>query len=83
MTHDIAQVHPMVLKNLKFSEDVLLSSVGLLDPYVDNMRIRLQTGITHAIIPLIAYSKEYYRHMDLWKLDIDAYVRFVNVLNIV
>ncbi|XP_049940877.1 dynein axonemal heavy chain 1-like, partial [Schistocerca serialis cubense] len=74
LTHTIKQVHPMVLQNLKFPEDLLLSSVGLMDPYVCKMRERIRSCIQHSIIPLIAYSKEYYKHMDLWKLNVDEYI---------
>ncbi|PSN46069.1 hypothetical protein C0J52_02287, partial [Blattella germanica] len=74
-SHGVKQMHPFLMTNLKFAKDLFLSSVGLIEAAVVDMRERIRTGIQHAIIPLNAYSKEYYRHMELWKLDVVEYYK--------
>ncbi|XP_075235019.1 sterile affecting ciliogenesis [Lycorma delicatula] len=73
-SHRIPQVHPLVLEKLAFSEDLILSSVGLIEELVSSLRKRLDLAIRSAIIPLIAYCHEYDRHSSLYALDVDEYI---------
>lgn len=73
-THTINQVHPFLLSNLRFPPDLYLSSVGLLDEEVCELRERFLTGYKKAIIPLKAYAKEYDVHLELYTLDVAAYI---------
>ncbi|KAI4462790.1 dynein heavy chain 1 axonemal-like protein [Holotrichia oblita] len=74
LTHTIKQVHPLLLTNLKFPGDLCLSSVGLLEDFVNKLRNTIQLGYKKAIIPLKAYAKEYDIHLDLFKMDVNSYV---------
>ncbi|KAK5644094.1 hypothetical protein RI129_007939 [Pyrocoelia pectoralis] len=74
MTHYVNQVHPSLLKHLKFPSDLYLSSVGLLDKDVCALRERLLRGYDKAIIPLFAYAATYSVHMELYTLNINAYI---------
>nr|CAD7403049.1 unnamed protein product [Timema cristinae] len=73
-THTVQQVHPFILEHLTFAEDLFLSSVGLEEMFVCDMRKRFVDGIRQAIIPLRAYAQEYYRHIELWELNVQEYV---------
>lgn len=74
LSHRIPQAHPQILQNLAFSEDLLLSSIGLQEPFVNDLRNRLERGIRSAVIPLVAYCNEYNRHAALYNLVVDEYI---------
>ncbi|XP_044735428.1 dynein axonemal heavy chain 1-like [Chrysoperla carnea] len=73
--HFIKQIEPSLLPTLTWANDLFLSSVGLLHPFVIELRNRLEAGYLKAIIPLKAYGKEYTKYMDLYRLDNAAYVQ--------
>lgn len=77
MSNKIPQVDPFVLTKLKFAEDLYLSPVGLLQPEVTVLRERLIVAIRAAIIPLVAYCREYDKHSPLYSLDVDEYIELV------
>uniref|UniRef100_A0A1Y1N5M7 Dynein heavy chain 1, axonemal n=2 Tax=Photinus pyralis TaxID=7054 RepID=A0A1Y1N5M7_PHOPY len=74
LTHGVNQVHPSLLKHLKFPSDLYLSSVGLLDKDVCDLRERMLKGYEKAIIPLLAYAETYSVHMELYTLDVTTYI---------
>ncbi|XP_017768545.1 PREDICTED: dynein heavy chain 1, axonemal-like [Nicrophorus vespilloides] len=73
-THSIKQVHPMLLVKLKFPNDLYLSSVGLLDSYVCEMRERFLLGYNKAVIPVQAYAKTYEIFMEFYNMNMNAYL---------
>ncbi|XP_024940673.1 dynein heavy chain 1, axonemal [Cephus cinctus] len=73
LCHQIRQVHPFLLTNLKFPQDLFLSSVGLMEELVRNARERLQLAYRKSLIPLNAYCKEYNQFLTLYSLDVPLY----------
>lgn len=76
-THTINQVHPFLLSNLRFPPDLFLSSVGLMDEEVCALRDRFLTGYKQALIPLKAYADEWKLHLELYTMDVNAYIEYV------
>lgn len=74
-THTINQVHPFLLSNLRFPADLYLSSVGLLDEQVCELREKFLLGYRKAVIPLKSYAKEYHIHIELYTLDVKTYIQ--------
>nr|CAI5840362.1 unnamed protein product [Callosobruchus analis] len=73
-THQIKQVHPLLLANLRFPKDLNLSSVGLLAEEVVNIRDRFLRAYDKALIPLLAYAKEYEVHVELYTMDVSQFI---------
>jgi dynein heavy chain len=74
LTHKIKQVHPYLLNNLNFPNDLMLSSVGLLAEEVVSVRERFIFAYKKALIPLRAFASEFYIYLELFTLDVKAYV---------
>lgn len=74
LSHTIKQVHPMFLPNLRFPEDLCLSSLGLLSEHISELRERIRLGYAKALIPLFAYAKAYDVHIQLFVLDVNDYI---------
>ncbi|XP_071558365.1 dynein axonemal heavy chain 1-like [Temnothorax nylanderi] len=72
--HQIRQVHPFLLPFLKFPKDLYLSSVGLLENQVCEVRERLRIAYQKSIISLKAYASEYQQYLGIYKLDVEKYV---------
>ncbi|XP_071452908.1 dynein axonemal heavy chain 1-like [Hetaerina americana] len=75
VTHNIKQVHPFLLENLKFSDELLLSSVGLAEEEIVNYRELILSYIKSATIPLKAYVKEYQQFVPLYTTKVEYYMR--------
>lgn len=73
-THEVKMVDPFLLEGLKFAKDLLLSSVGLMEEGICILRERIRFAYEKAIIPLIAYAREYDQFVDLFNLVIPQYV---------
>lgn len=74
LCHQIEQVHPSLLGNLKFPRNVYMSSVGLLADEVCEIRYRLKTAYRRSIIPLHAYAKQLDKFLELFCLDVAKYI---------
>ncbi|CAF4763844.1 unnamed protein product [Pieris macdunnoughi] len=72
--HFIPQVHPMIMTGLVFDKELFLTSIGLMEPNVVEYRERLLKAYRKAIIPLIAYMKQYECYRDIFVLDIEGYI---------
>ncbi|XP_072745723.1 dynein axonemal heavy chain 1 [Anoplolepis gracilipes] len=72
--HQIKQVHPFLLPFLKFPKDLYLSSIGLLEEQVCEVRARLRTAYQKSVVPLKAYASEYQQHLEIYKLNVEKYV---------
>lgn len=81
-THQIRQVHPFLLSNLRFDKALYLSSVGLLAEEVCCIRNRFMLAYGKALIPLKAYAKEYDVHVALYTMDVNQYIQYV-IFNII
>lgn len=77
LTHKINQVHPFLLKKLKFPSDLMLSSVGLLAEEVVSVRNRFLTAYRKALIPLKSFAKEFDIYIELFTLDVKTYVEYL------
>ncbi|XP_026674744.1 dynein heavy chain 1, axonemal-like [Ceratina calcarata] len=74
LCHQIRQVHPFLLPELKFPSDVFLSSVGLLEYQVCIIRNRLRIAYEKSTIPLKAYAQEYSRYQTFFNLNVTEYI---------
>ncbi|CAL7945370.1 unnamed protein product [Xylocopa violacea] len=74
LCHQVRQVHPFLLPELKFPADLFLSSVGLLEKQVCEIRDRLKHAYEKSTIPLRAYAKEYSRYQEFFNLDVEQYI---------
>lgn len=74
-THQVRQVHPFLLNNLRFDKSLYLSSVGLLAEEVCVIRDRFMIAYEKALIPLLAYAKEYDIHIALYTMDVNEYIQ--------
>ncbi|KAJ8728552.1 hypothetical protein PYW07_006248 [Mythimna separata] len=72
--HFIAQVHPMIMTGLVFDKELFLTSIGLMEPNVAEYRERLLKAYRKAIIPLIAYMRQYDCYREIYVLNIEQYV---------
>ncbi|KAJ8667913.1 hypothetical protein QAD02_009576, partial [Eretmocerus hayati] len=78
LCQQIKQIHPELLKNLRFSNDLYLNSVGKLDDdlkMIDINRKKLKIACEKSIIPLQAYVKEYDKYLELYHQNTDKYAR--------
>lgn len=76
--HTVRPVDPMLMTNLVYPDNLVLSSLGLMDPWAAQQRDLLQTGLRCAAVPLQAYREEYHRFLDFFNLDVADYVRCGN-----
>ena len=74
-TKNVPQLEKMVMKKLFWSATPLLETVGENEPPVVETREFIRKAIQKSIIPLIAYAKEYEKYLELFNLDINAYLR--------
>lgn len=74
-THYVRRIDPFIMKYLVFSDDFLLSSVGLNEKIVSDRRDLLKLCYEKAIIPLKAYAKKFEQFLDLYKMDVKSYVQ--------
>lgn len=74
MSHKIPQVEPLVMEGLNYAEDLYLSSIGLQELELTDLKNRLIKAIRSAVIPLAAYRREFDRYAPLFLLDVDQFV---------
>lgn len=75
--HQIRQIHPFLLPKLKFPIHLYLSSVGLLENQVCNVRESLRKAYKKSVIPLKAYAKEFSRYQLFFNLNVAQYIEWV------
>ena len=73
-TKKIPQLEKMVMENLFWSGSPLLESVGENEPLVVQLRETVQSCLQKAMIPLLAYAKEYEKFLWLANMDINEYL---------
>ncbi|XP_037831220.1 dynein heavy chain 1, axonemal isoform X2 [Kryptolebias marmoratus] len=71
----VPQLEKTVMKNLVFHVDLLLNSVTLLEPEASELRQKVQNCLIQAAIPLRAYATEYEKHLDLYNLEIETFLK--------
>lgn len=64
-----------VLENIHITDTLLLDSVGLHEPEVEELREAMRSAIQKARIPLQAYAKKYEKFLELNNNDIEYFVR--------
>ena len=74
-SHEIPQIDPYLVTQLKFDKDLRLSSIGLLDDEIQNQIFHLQRSYKICLIPLRAYAKEFRKFIELKNLNISDYVQ--------
>lgn len=73
-THFVHTIDAMTMIYLVFAGDLYLSSVGLIDPHIEERRNYLILCYDKAIIPLRSYAKQYDKHIEFYNLDIKRYL---------
>lgn len=75
ISHEIPQIDPYLITQLKFDKDLRLSSIGLLDDEIQNQIFHLQQCYKVCLTPLKAYAKEYRKFIEFKNLIISDYVQ--------
>lgn len=63
------------MDKLKHSPNLFLSSIGVMDPEICKFRKCMVRGYDHAIIPLLAYAREYDVYAELYTMVVADYVQ--------
>lgn len=66
-----------ILEDIFWSGTPLLESVGEHEPPVEELRETVRRTIQKALVPLIAYAREYEKYLELMNMDINQYITFV------
>ncbi|NXN51379.1 DYH1 protein, partial [Rynchops niger] len=75
VTHTVPQLEKYVLENILITDTLLLDSVGLHEPEVEELREAMRSAIQKALIPLQAYAKRYEKFLELNNNDIQYFLR--------
>jgi len=67
------------MEEIFFSGTPMLESVGAHEPPVEVLRETAREAIKNSLIPIKAYAKEYERHLELMNLDINKYIKYVEL----
>lgn len=78
-SHEIPAIHPYLLTNLKFVEKSYLTSIGLLESKITELKSIIENSIRLSIIPLKAYCKEFHIHSRLFNTNVELYVKLVPI----
>ncbi|XP_062551074.1 dynein axonemal heavy chain 1 [Armigeres subalbatus] len=78
-THDVHIIDPSLLGSLIFDPVLFLSSVGLLDPVIQQRRDFLTLTYRKTIIPLKAYAARYLEFKELFFTNVADYVENVKL----
>ena len=73
-TKNVPQLEKMVMEKLFWSGTPLLETVGENEIDVVAMRESIRKAIRKAVIPLLAYAKEYEQFLELFNLDVKKYL---------
>ena len=73
-THNVCQIDPLLLSSLIFADNLRLSSVGLLEPFIVERRNYLRLCYRKALIPLKAYAEQYREHVDLFMENVNDFI---------
>ncbi|XP_075795609.1 dynein axonemal heavy chain 1 isoform X2 [Pelodiscus sinensis] len=74
-THTIPQLEKFVLENMFIRGTLLLESVGLHEPAVEELRKAIRSAIRKAVIPLYAYAKKYENQLELNNNDNNFFLK--------
>nr|XP_012140860.1 PREDICTED: dynein heavy chain 1, axonemal [Megachile rotundata] len=74
LCHQIKQLHVFLLPALKFPPDLFLSSVGLLEEHVCQIRERLKIAYRKSTILLRAYAVEFLSYLEFYNLNVAQYI---------
>lgn len=74
-THEIPQIDPYLVTQLKFDKSLRLTSIGLLDDDVQGQIRHLQRCYEACLIPLRAYAREFRQFIVVKTLNVADYVR--------
>lgn len=66
------------MEDIFISGDPLLESVGLHEPLVEELRANISNAMHKAMIPLLAYAKEYRKYLELNNNDISLFLKYVH-----
>lgn len=64
-----------VMSGLFWNGIPLLESVGQKEPEADQLRFLIQKAMRKASVPMLAYSEQYIKYLDLMNLDINQYIQ--------
>jgi dynein heavy chain len=63
------------MEDIFWSGTPLLESVGEHEPPVEELRATIRDALTHAVIPMKAYAREYEKFLELMNMDINEYIK--------
>ncbi|XP_055642449.1 dynein axonemal heavy chain 1 [Toxorhynchites rutilus septentrionalis] len=78
-THDVHLIDPSLFGSLIFAPNLFLSSVGLIDPIIEDRRSNLILSYRKSILPLKAYAARYAEFKQLYFTNIGEYVEEVRL----
>lgn len=73
--HEIPQIDPFVVTQLTFDRNIKMSSIGLLDNIIQDHINHLQLCYKKALIPLLAYAKEFEQYVEFKNMNINDYLK--------
>ena len=73
-TKNVPQLEKRVMEKLFWSGTPLLETVGENEAPVTKMRDMIRKAISKAVVPLLAYAKQYEKYLELYNLDINKYL---------
>lgn len=73
--HRVHQIDPLVMAELLFADNLYLSAVGQLEAVVADALALLRRCYDRALVPLLAYRRQYERHCAFFELDKVQYLR--------
>eukprot|EP00756_Hemistasia_phaeocysticola_P021223 Hpha_TRINITY_DN15763_c5_g14::TRINITY_DN15763_c5_g14_i1::g.37046::m.37046/K10408/DNAH; dynein heavy chain, axonemal len=71
----IPELEPQVMDQFFYQTLPTIGAVGLEDPIVQGWKERIDAAVSHSVLPLTDYLKEYAGFQDLVELDPDKYIQ--------
>lgn len=73
--HEIPQIDPFLVTRLTFDRNIKMSSIGLLDNFIQHHINHLQLCYKKSLIPLHAYAKEFEQYVEFKNININDYIK--------
>ena len=75
--HEIPQIDPFLVTRLTFDRHLKMSSIGLLDDFIQHHINHLQLCYKTSLIPLHAYAKEFEQYVEFKNMNINDYMKSI------
>jgi hypothetical protein len=74
LCEQISQIQSTILENLKFANNLFITSVHIEEDLIREVRNRIKTAYSKSMIPLFAYLKKLEKYRSLFNLNIKKYI---------